>query len=322
MKVCFRIFVLLSFICLALWLYRADYLRLPEILSPLNLTASLVFLFAAFLVSALCWKGVLETAHFDVPARDCIAGMGLSVFGKYIPGKIWTIAGRAAYVAQGTKYSLAELSVFSLRTQFLDLWTGLSLGTVGLCVVGGLKIWGSAVVVLWLLLTGLIFSRAVQKIATAAGRVALRKQVRIPSIDVRATVGILPRFALSWGLWTVAFFLFARGILAGYVPWTVGFGFPLAASLGIMAIIAPGGLGVREGVLTGYLVLAGIPVADATTVAVASRLWFLIGEVFIFVVGALTGRSLKRLGTACQPDRMCNRAGSEEDPLKEETCRT
>jgi hypothetical protein len=33
--------------------------------------------------------------------------------------------------------------------------------------------------------------------------------------------------------------------------------------------------------------LAGIPVAEAALIAVASRLWFLVGEIFIFILGLL-----------------------------------
>jgi len=52
-----------------------------------------------------------------------------------------------------------------------------------------------------------------------------------------------------------------------------------------MALIAPGGLGAREGVMIGYLIFAGIPAIEATTIAVVSRLWFLLGEIFIFILG-------------------------------------
>lgn len=48
-----------------------------------------------------------------------------------------------------------------------------------------------------------------------------------------------------------------------------------------------GGVGAREGIISGYLVLTGLTVAEATTVAVASRLWFFLGEVFIFTIGIL-----------------------------------
>ena len=50
-----------------------------------------------------------------------------------------------------------------------------------------------------------------------------------------------------------------------------------------MAIIVPGGLGVRESILTGYLNLAGLPISEAATISISARLWFLIGEIFFFV---------------------------------------
>jgi hypothetical protein len=36
-----------------------------------------------------------------------------------------------------------------------------------------------------------------------------------------------------------------------------------------------------------FLKLLGFDLATATTISVASRLWFLLGEVFIFVVGGV-----------------------------------
>jgi uncharacterized membrane protein YbhN (UPF0104 family) len=70
----------------------------------------------------------------------------------------------------------------------------------------------------------------------------------------------------------------------------VGAGFPLAASLGVLALVAPGGLGVREGVIVAYLGLAGIPAMEATTISIASRLWFLGGELIFFAAGAIAHR--------------------------------
>ena len=44
--------------------------------------------------------------------------------------------------------------------------------------------------------------------------------------------------------------------------------------------------------MVGYLTLAGLPIAEAVTIAGASRLWFLVGEAFIFTVGWLADRRL------------------------------
>ena len=76
------------------------------------------------------------------------------------------------------------------------------------------------------------------------------------------------------------------------IPWSVGFGFPLACTLGIMTVITPGGLGTREGVIFGYLTFVGMPTAEATAIAISSRLWFLGGEVFIFIIGWIVHRKL------------------------------
>ncbi|KKK93946.1 hypothetical protein LCGC14_2687810, partial [marine sediment metagenome] len=102
MKTSYRIFLVLSVLALSVGLYRADYLRVPEIVSGTALIGSLLLLFCGFLVMTRCWKGMLDTSGFRASSASCIAGCGLSVFGKFIPGKVWTIMGRAAYIAQHT----------------------------------------------------------------------------------------------------------------------------------------------------------------------------------------------------------------------------
>jgi uncharacterized membrane protein YbhN (UPF0104 family) len=53
----------------------------------------------------------------------------------------------------------------------------------------------------------------------------------------------------------------------------------------MVSLVVPGGIGVREGAITAYLTLFDIGLADALTVSIASRLWYLVGEVLIFVAG-------------------------------------
>jgi hypothetical protein len=47
---------------------------------------------------------------------------------------------------------------------------------------------------------------------------------------------------------------------------------------------------VREGVLVGILVACGLETAQAVTVSVAARLWFLVGEALFFLAGVLADR--------------------------------
>ena len=56
--------------------------------------------------------------------------------------------------------------------------------------------------------------------------------------------------------------------------------FTLSYLAGFLALIAPGGIGVREGVLAGLLLSTGTTtVAEATWIVVASRLWLTVLEI-------------------------------------------
>ncbi len=74
----------------------------------------------------------------------------------------------------------------------------------------------------------------------------------------------------------------------------MGLVFPLSGTLGILAGFAPGGIGVREGLMVSCLVLAGFEITEAATISIASRLWFLIGESFIFAIGLIADRLLRK----------------------------
>ncbi len=285
MKSWYKYLVYLSLVFLAFALYKADYLKVPQIFSYSVLITSFIFLFGGFLSDAISWKRIVKESDYDVALSDCLAGMGLSVFGKYIPGKIWTIVGRAAYIAEKNHYPLGRLSAISLNAQFIALWLGLILGAIGLFVLGGLYIWGWLILFLWLGLTVVIFSELAHGSAERLVRIVLRKDIKIPRLTIKSTVSVMPWFLMLWAMWSTGFYMLVVSLTETDIAWNVGFAFPLAATLGVMTFIAPGGLGVREGVMVGYLTLAGIPLAEATTISVASRLWFLVGELFIFAVG-------------------------------------
>lgn len=64
----------------------------------------------------------------------------------------------------------------------------------------------------------------------------------------------------------------------------------LAMTLGVLAVFAPDGIGIREAVIVAYLSYTGVSFSDATALSVSSRLWFMIGEAFLFLTGLLLHR--------------------------------
>ena len=294
MKTLFKYFVYLSLIFLFIALYKANYFCIPKIYSPNCLLMSFLFLFTGHLSSAISWRQIVRKNSFSFGIYECIAGVGLSIFGKYIPGKVWMIIGRATYLAKNNNKLLAQLSMISLNAQFIMLWLGLVFGAIGLLLLGGLSIWGWLILFLWIALTVVVFSNIVNSIVEKFSKRVLKKEISIPKLSLRSTVAVLPWFILTWLLWSIGFFLLVASLVPDKISPAVGLGFPLAGTLGIMAIIAPGGLGVREGVMVGYLNLAGLSLPEATTISITARLWFLIGEIFIFIVGIILDRHLKK----------------------------
>jgi uncharacterized membrane protein YbhN (UPF0104 family) len=285
MKFWHKYFIYLSLLFLTVGLYNANYLKVPQIFSLPVLIASFIFLFAGFITNTISWKQILKKSNFPVALSECLAGVGLSIFGKYIPGKIWMIVGRAAYITEKNHLPLGTLSAISLNAQFIALWLGLIFGLIGLFLLSGPYLWGWLTLCLWLGLTAVIFSKIAHNGVERLIRVLLRKDIKLPNLTIKSTLSVMPWLAVYWALWSMGFYMLVVSLTPVKVPWSAGLGFPLAGSLGIMSLITPGGLGTREGVMVGYLTLASIPVAEATTIAVASRLWFLAGELFIFIAG-------------------------------------
>ena len=294
MKSWFKCLIYISLVFLAIALYKSNYLKVPHIFSSSALTASFLLLFAGFLANAISWKHVLKESNYDIDLGVCIAGLGLSIFSKYIPGKIWMIVGPAAYISDKYHYPLGTLSVISLNAQFIVIWSGLVFGMIGMYLLGvGWHLWGWLILSLWLVLTVVIFSKLVHAKAEHAIRIILRKDITFPNLTIKSTIAVMPWFVCNWAFWSIGFYMLVTSLIEAYVPWSVGFGFPLAATLGILTFISPGGLGTREALMIGYLTLADIHLVDATTVAVASRLWFLVGEIFIFIFGWAAHRNIR-----------------------------
>jgi len=285
-----RYFVYASLVFVGVVLYGFDYLRVPSVVSYATLALTFPLQLAGFAFLVASWNVLLAKSGCPVRFSEGLAALGLSILGNYVPGKIWLIVGRAGYLAERRAYPLAKVSLLSLHAQLISLWAGLLLGGLGAFAVGGVRIWGPLILLFWLALTLTIFSPGVHEVVVRGIGRLIGRQVSIPLLSFASTSHAIVWALLTWTCWSwsLAFYLFLISLgLTGISPGD-GLAFPLAATLGVLAIFAPGGLGAREGVLVAYLVLAGQSAADATTVAVAARLWFLVAELALFVIGWIT----------------------------------
>lgn len=249
MRIEYLIYLSLAF--LLTYIYQHDLLVFPAGLYWKELLISLVFLFSGFILNALAWRSTLRLGGFYISRREAISGIGLSIFGKYIPGKIWVIVGRAAYSARRHGWSLGQVSYLSLQAQFVTLWGGLMLGTVGMLQVGGETIWGWPTMLLFAGLSLVLFVPGVARILKSLAIRVVKKEIRIIELSPVGILRLTPLYLLAWGCWICAFYWLTTAFPGLQSSVVVGLGFALAGALGIVTFFAPGGLGTREAVLVG-----------------------------------------------------------------------
>lgn len=290
MKRIFNVFLILSFVFLFIYLVRQDYI-IPAVGNRTFLGLSFLALFAGFYMSAVSWRVALISHGMSCRGSDALVSHGLSVFAKYIPGKVWVILGRAGYLSEG-KSDLKNKSFVSFKEQLIYMWAGFVVSAVPTIMFYRIQWISFLVLVIIAVLTLFLFFEKVHRwMLRLLGKI-LKRQLDIPLVKFRESFPMIGAVLLIWLCWTGGFYLFMLGFSQEITP-VMMFAFPLSVCFGLIAIILPGGLGLREGIIIGYLTLAGLDVESATTISFVNRLWFICGELFIFLLATVVRMARK-----------------------------
>jgi uncharacterized membrane protein YbhN (UPF0104 family) len=292
-------------------------LRLTIAYAPL-LAASLLT-FAGYLVNVAVWVASLRWWGERVHMRDALRIWFLSNLARFIPGVVWQFAGLAGMsyevglspVAATGAVLLQQVGLLCtgilvsllLAPIFIPAWTG------GLSQSGGgggihaIAIWIVSMPTMLRMIVGIALASLAVALLPVAVRLAARlwermtgRAAMLPELTWRRTAVYLGALVVPWMLYGVAFWLFGKATIGNAAPsLTVATAaFVTSYVAGIIVVIAPAGIGVREVVL--YAALApAIGARDALVLSVLSRLWLVAVE----VAGALVVLSLPR---AARPD--------------------
>ena len=286
----FKVLIYLSLGFLVAALAAADYLEIPEVRSPGLLAASFMLLFSAFAFEFFPWNRLLILDGLHAKRECVLASIGLSVFGKYIPGKIWALVGRAEYLATRLAIPRERLGVLALDAQVIVIWIGLTLGSLVAPFYDVSDEILAAAAIAWLAMTGALFTDALRNGLQCLLRPALGRGLLLPRLRIGHLNSVAAGYFGQWVLWCLGYWLFVLALSDTSAPAWLGLSFALAASVGIVALVMPGGIGVREGILVLAMTNAGISTQEATSISIAARLWFLVGEAFIFATALAAHR--------------------------------
>jgi glycosyltransferase 2 family protein len=282
----FNILIYLSLLFLVVFLYKYNYIDIQGIsFRPLPLVGSIVLLCIGFVATGLAWRRSLSVHSIKISKRDAIVSHGLSIFAKFIPGKVWVVLGRASKVSmQG--FSLKTTSYASLKEQLVYIWLGLLQALVFFLIFHPDLELLLIVLLLFLGLTLFNFSGWLRGISTFVFKKIFKREFDVPRLGTKEVLALIGNISLYWIFWNLGFWLFVSSVIADIHP-AVALVFPLSVTLGLLAIIVPGGLGVREGLIVLGLTAMGVEVELSTTIAIAARLWYTVGELFFFVLALM-----------------------------------
>lgn len=246
---------------------------------------SAVTVLATYGLLIRAWTLVLDGWGQGLPMKRAASIWCLSNLGRYLPGKVWSVAGMVV-LAKRAGVSGWAAAASAIVMQFLAIATGAG---VFLAFVPS-RVFASTVSPVAVGTAGLAGIAAAVVVTTTPLLQRLARLVK-PEIEFRplrpmaATLGAGATVA-AWLGYGLALWLLARGVVpATPLPGLLAVGgFAGAYIVGLVFIFAPGGVGVREGVLVSLLT-PSVGGGAAVVIAVASRLLMTLTEI-VAAIGA------------------------------------
>jgi len=246
------------------------------------LAASVGVIFLTYVIQIESWRRMLRGWDQRLSYPNAARAWTLANLGRYIPGKVWSVAGLVVLAEQaGVRRSAAAVSAFAM--QAVVLGTGVVLVAIATPHAASPVLLGAAVLASLALIGVLAWRRTAEWLGTLAD-----SKTPLPPLPLSAILLSSGLMLLSWATFGVSFWMLIRGLIStAGVPLPAAMGmFALGYVMGLVALIAPGGLGVRDLALVGFLTpLVGS--GGALAVSLASRVQLTITEAGAAGVGLL-----------------------------------
>jgi len=241
---------------------------------PWIFLGSCLLLLVGYVISGILWgRMVRDLGGGELRHRTAIRLYFVSNLGRYIPGKLWQVAGLAVLAREeGVPARIATAA--AIVGQGIALVAATLVGSAAL--VSDLAIPRATGVWILAILLALLGTALLPGVLRRLFALWFRLARTEPPADVIPTPGFTVRwtalYLANWAVYAAAFWILVRsfGLPGGVVQ--VGSAFAAAYVLGYAVLVAPAGIGVRESFLTVLLgPVMGAP--TAATLSVVARLW-------------------------------------------------
>ncbi len=204
---------------------------------------------------------------------------------KYVPGRIWYMVGRV-YVGKKQRMDSRNLTVSMFLESGLLILSSSVIFLISTVIIGNYNLRYLLITLILLIIVVIVMQPGIlMKILNVFLKIMKKETVAL-SLSYLQILKVVIYFFGLWIAQIIGFFFLINAIyplpLSG-LP-NLAAAYTLSWITGFIVLFAPGGLGVREGMMT--LMLSPIlPTPLAIAISFITRVWITLFEVAIFFVG-------------------------------------
>lgn len=241
---------------------------------------SYLLLFPSLFFYSYAWQMIIKELekNKNLSFFNSLGIIAVTNLGKYVPGKIWFALSRMDF---SKKFGFSEKNTFlSILLESFYLF----LGAFFYFIFFLKKFFFLPLLFLLIIVTPHFFKIVFNFL------LKIFKKERVDfSFPIKKSIIILSLYVLCWFFQGIAFFLLIKSFysevnISAFFS-LVGI-YALSWMLGFIVLIAPAGLGVREGSILFFL-KSIFPIGIASLIALLSRIWITIHELLNFLIFGL-----------------------------------
>jgi len=247
---------------------------------------SLLIFWIYKITNALLWHYITVKNNCSIPIEKAVVSWMYSLLGKFVPGYVFYIGGRVYfYNHEGASKKLVSFCFIFENICTLIAATSLFIISLMFVNVEFINQYKWMAIVFLILMFVIINPFFIKKGLNLLLKIFKKDPVEIV-ISYKDIFFIVLLFILNWLIQGLGFYLLVNSIYPVHISdfFFIAGSYALACVIGILAIFAPSGIGVRESIMV--MTLKNImPEPITVVISVIARIWATIGElVLVFLV--------------------------------------
>jgi Uncharacterised protein family (UPF0104). len=288
-----RIIILLKYLVALLiffFIFRFLYLNINSLSAyPIHfdyrnlLYASILYFFFT-INNTTIWYLITKLNTCNINLFETIKIRVYSEFGKYIPGKIFSY-GILLYSYEKRNISKKMIAVCSFQELIISTLAVIIISLISVIFtnINEINKYKIILIIILIFFFIILHPKILLNISNFLFKLLKKESIETP-FSFWNTFLVLVLYIINWLIFGLAFYFFINAIIdfsLNNFLYSTG-AFAISGLIGLLAVFAPAGLGVREGIL--ILILSYIiPSAVASIISITSRIWITLADIFLFL---------------------------------------